>query len=38
MKNLLGIFAVVGVLSVFACITLWAADWIENYDESGRSE
>jgi hypothetical protein len=38
MRNLLGIFAVVGVLSVFLLVTLWAADWIENYDESGRWE
>tara|TARA_R110000822_G_scaffold206395_7_gene342793 strand:+ start:442 stop:558 length:117 start_codon:yes stop_codon:yes gene_type:complete len=38
MRNLLGIFAVVGVMSVFLLVTLWAADWIQNYDETGRYE
>lgn len=32
MKNVLGFFAVVGVLSVFLCVTLWAADWIDQHE------
>lgn len=38
MKNVLGFFAVAGVMSVFLLVTLWAADWIQNYDETGRYE
>jgi len=38
MKTALGVFAFVGVMTVFALVTLWAADWIQNYDESGRYE
>jgi hypothetical protein len=25
-------------MSVFTLVTLWAAEWIQNYDESGRYE
>jgi hypothetical protein len=25
-------------MTVFALVTLWAADWIQNYDETGRWE
>jgi hypothetical protein len=25
-------------MTVFGLVTLWAADWIQNYDESGRYE
>ena len=32
MRTITGIFAVVGVMSVFLCITLWAADWISNHE------
>jgi hypothetical protein len=35
MRTIAGVFAFVGVMAVF---TLWAADWIQNYDESGRYE
>jgi hypothetical protein len=38
MRTALGVFAFVGVMTVFTVITLWAADWIQNYDESGRYE
>ena len=38
MRTLAGIFAFVGVMSVFTLVTLWAAEWIQNYDESGRYE
>jgi hypothetical protein len=38
MSKILGVFIMVGVISVFACVTLWAADWIQNYDETGRYE
>lgn len=38
MRNVLGFFAVIGVMSVFTLVTLWAADWIKNYDETGRYE
>lgn len=38
MRNVLNIFLVAGVLAVFLCVTLWAADWIDNYDETGRYE
>ena len=36
MRTIAGIFA--GVMSVFTLVTLWAAEWIQNYDESGRYE
>jgi hypothetical protein len=38
MRTIAGVFAFVGVMTVFTVITLWAADWIQNYDESGRYE
>jgi hypothetical protein len=38
MRTFIGIFAFVGVMSVFTLVTLWAAEWIQNYDESGRYE
>ena len=38
MRTIAGVFLVAGVMAVFLCITLWAADWIDNYDESGRWE
>jgi hypothetical protein len=38
MRTALGVFAFVGVMTVFTLVTLWAADWIQNYDESGRYE
>jgi len=38
MKTVIGVFAVAGVMAIFTVITLWAADWIDNYDESGRWE
>ena len=38
MRTIAGIFAVIGVMSVFTLVTLWAADWIQNYDETGRYE
>jgi hypothetical protein len=38
MRTALGVFACVGVMTVFGLVTLWAADWIQNYDESGRWE
>ena len=38
MRTALGVFAFVGVMAVFTVIALWAADWIQNYDESGRYE
>jgi hypothetical protein len=38
MRTVLGVFAFVGVMTVFGLVTLWAADWIQNYDESGRYE
>jgi hypothetical protein len=38
MRTLIGVFAVAGVMSVFTLVTLWAAEWIQNYDESGRYE
>jgi hypothetical protein len=38
MRMALGVFAFVGVMTVFGLVTLWAADWIQNYDESGRWE
>ena len=38
MRTIAGVFAFVGVMAVFTAITLWAADWIQNYDESGRYE
>jgi hypothetical protein len=38
MRNIFGVFAFVGVMTVFALVTLWAADWIQNYDETGRWE
>jgi hypothetical protein len=37
-RTVAGIFAFVGVMSVFTLVTLWVADWIQNYDESGRYE
>lgn len=38
MRNVLGFFAVAGVMSVFLLVTLCTADWIQNYDETGRYE
>ena len=38
MRIIAGVFLVAGVMSVFTLITLWAVDWIDNYDESGRYE
>jgi hypothetical protein len=38
MRTIAGVFAFVGVMAVFTLVTLWAADWIQNYDESGRYE
>jgi hypothetical protein len=38
MRTALGVFAFVGVMTVFGLVTLWAADCIQNYDESGRYE
>ena len=38
MRTAFGVFAFVGVMTVFTLVTLWAADWIQNYDESGRYE
>ena len=38
MRNVFGLFAFVGVMTVFTLVTLWAADWIQNYDETGRWE
>jgi hypothetical protein len=38
MRTVIGVFAVAGVMAVFLAVTLWAADWIQNYDESGRYE
>jgi hypothetical protein len=35
MRNVLGVFAFVGVMTVFTLVTLWAAEWIQNYDETG---
>ena len=32
MRNLVGIFAVVGVLTAFTLVTLWAADWIDQHE------
>ena len=38
MRNVLAVFPFVGVMTVFALVTLWAAEWIQNYDETGRCE
>jgi hypothetical protein len=38
MRTIAGFFAFVGVMTVFTLVTLWAADWIQNYDETGRYE
>jgi len=32
MRNIFGIFAFIGVMTVFALVTLWAADWINNHE------
>ena len=34
MRTITGIFAVAGVMTVFALVTLWASDWI-NHHENG---
>lgn len=32
MRTIVGVFLVAGVMSVFLCITLWAADWVSNHE------
>ena len=32
MRTIAGIFAFVGVMSVFTLVTLWAAEWINNHE------
>lgn len=32
MRNVFGLFAFIGVMTVFALVTLWAADWINNHE------
>ena len=32
MSKIFGVFIMIGVISVFACITLWAADWIADHE------
>jgi len=32
MRTLIGLFAAAGVMAIFLCITLWAADWINNHE------
>jgi len=32
MRNLVGVFIMIGVISVFALVTLWAADWIADHE------
>ena len=32
MRNVFGLFAFVGVMTVFALVTLWAGDWINKHE------
>jgi len=32
MRNVFGLFAFIGVMTAFALVTLWAADWINNHE------
>ena len=32
MSKILGVFAVVGVITAFTLVTLWAADWIDQHE------
>jgi len=32
MRNVFGVFAFLGVMTVFALVTLWAGDWINKHE------